>query len=128
MSDSNSQQQQTSNYTDNRAVLGQGALYANNGAKVTVTSTDGGAVKDALTFAGNNDSRVLDFATNASDSAFSLAASGLGKVLDQVSQTQQLVASAYADAQGQTGAAKNLIYAALAAVALVAVIALKGKG
>lgn len=128
MSDSNSTQKQTSIYTDNRAALGQGAQYANNGSSVTSISTDGGAVKDALAFAGNNDTRVLDFATGASDNAFSLAGGALTKVLDQVGQTQQLVASAYADAQGQTGAAKNLIYAALAAVALVAVMALKGKG
>lgn len=125
MSSSSSQQEQTSNYTDNRAVLGQGALYANNGATVSITSTDGAVVDSALQFAGNSLGKVVDFATSTNDSAFGFAGNALTRVLNQVDSTQQLVASAYADAQGQTGAAKNLIYAALAVVAVVAYVALK---
>lgn len=97
MSRSSSSQSQASTFTDNRAVLGEGSNYANNGASITNTSyvLDNGAINrsfdfgaaaldlggqaigaassaldSSLTFANNNASRAYDFSTDIAGQAF----------------------------------------------------------
>lgn len=132
MSSSKSSQSSSQTYTDNRAVLGEGSLYANNGANVTSTSTnyvlDGGALqvaqriadraltgnasstKDALTFG----TKVLDASKVATDRA-----------LDGLEATQQLVAGAYEEAKGRGEWTDKLLAVAVVGALVVAGFAVK---
>lgn len=134
MSSSKSQQQQQQTFTDNRAVLGQDANYANNGSSITNYTLDGevvnrsldtvdSSVDKALTFAGNAQANVLDLAAGS----VSTVANFGGRVLDQVAGTEQLVAAAYNDAKGQGALTQKILIVAVAGALLIAFVAVKKK-
>lgn len=134
MSSSKSQQQQQQTFTDNRAVLGQDANYANNGSSINNYTLDGevvnrsldtvdSSVDKALTFAGNAQANVLDLAAGS----VSTVASFGGRVLDQVAGTEQLVANAYNDAKGQGALTQKILIVAVAGALLIAFVAVKKK-
>ncbi|HEX7742850.1 MAG TPA: hypothetical protein VF442_10540 [Sphingobium sp.] len=147
MSSSKSQQTQTQQFTDNRLVQGQGALYANNGATLNSYVLDNGAVQgsfDAINnvvgksydLAGDALARTTDqvakvttqafnFGSDVVASAVGLTQHGLDRVLDQTATTQQLVADAYNDAKGRGALTDKILIAAVAGALLVALAAVK---
>ena len=68
MSDSNSQTDQSTSYTDNREVLGEGANHAENGSTINNFELDNGAISDAFRFAGHTVTQAFNFGDHALDS------------------------------------------------------------
>jgi hypothetical protein len=125
MSDSNSSSEQTTQNIDNRAVLGQGALFARDGSTIITSSIDPGAfalagkVVDQVPVLVNANGAalktVLDFARQTSDTATQASSTA-------INQAGQFARDAYADAKG-TGASSQLMMALIVAGAIVAVVA-----
>lgn len=132
MSDSTSNTEQKSIYTDNRAVLGQGASQATGGSTITNYTLDQEAVSRSLDTVDNTVGKALTFAGNAQANVLDLAAGSVstvssfgGKVLDQVAGTEQMLANAYADAKGQGALTQKILIVAVAGALFVAYMASK---
>lgn len=142
-----SSQAQTSTYTDNRRVLGQGAQEATSGGTITdLTSVtnytlDGQVVKSALDTVDNTVGRslntvdhALNVASNAQSDALGTVGDALGKVasfsnqaLDQVAGSETLLANAYSDAKGQGALTQKILIVAVVGALLIAFAAVQKK-
>jgi hypothetical protein len=80
MSGGRSSQTNAPAFTDNRAVLGEGSAYANNGGSVSTVNyvLDGNAVGSALDFAGGFGRSALDFTSDANAGALSTVGQSFG--------------------------------------------------
>lgn len=103
---SSSSTSQTTNQTDNRRVIGQNGVSAEN-STVTYNLTDGGTVAAALNLVGNVTSSAQ---TNAADS---------------LNSTTKAISSAYASARGQGALTEYVLIGALALVGLISYYAIK---
>lgn len=105
--------QNTTNQIDNRRVLGQGAISAENS---TITLTDAGAVAGALSLAGQALNLNAKMASGTAASA-----------LDSLNSTTSAVQQAYASARGQGNMVEYVTIGAMALVAIIAYAALQKK-
>ena len=103
-SDSNTSS--TTNQTDNRRVIGQNGVSAEN-SNVNYTVTDDGAINAALTLAGN--------VTNTAQKNAS----------DNLTSTTSAISQAYASARGQGALSEYVLVGALAMVGIIAYFAIK---
>lgn len=97
--------------------FGGDALGAVTGAVGSIGQSNAQAFNfgsDALAFGSDALARVLDASQQ-----------GTGRVIDSLNSTEQLVANAYNDAKGRGAMTDKLLLAAVAAMALVAVFAVK---
>jgi threonine dehydrogenase-like Zn-dependent dehydrogenase len=145
---SSSTQQQLTTQIDQRAVLGEGAIYAKDGGSVNVTTLDPGVVARALDTVDNSlkrsdasASRALDTADSALSRAMAsgdaslrqaftfgagvltAAAKQTDRVLDTMQATQQLTADAYNDAKGRGALTDKILIAAVGGALVVAAFA-----
>lgn len=152
MSDSQSEQQANTSTTDQRRVLGQGALSAENSTVFQSTTTlnqtldadvankamdtarlstsaaldfGGGALSGALDAVGKADSRAFSFGGDALASAFSFASESLKRENTALDQTTSVLSDAYADAKGRGALTDKILIGAICAVAMIAYMAMK---
>lgn len=128
MSSSKSSQSSAQTYTDNRMVLGEGSISANNGANVQVL--DGGAIqaafslgKDALDANNTTTASAFGFGTKVLDASIKAT----DRALDNLQATQQLTADAYADAKGRGAMTDKLLIAAVIGAMGVAFMAVRSN-
>ncbi len=95
MSDSNSSSAQSTSYTDNRMVLGQGAINANNGA--TVYALDGGAIGKSFDFASNTVDKAFQFGEKNNQDAINFASDSLQQTLAASRESARYAAQSAAD-------------------------------
>lgn len=100
-----SKSSQATNQTDNRRVLGEGAISAESGSVVNVL--DNGAI-----------SKAFDFSS-------SIAAGALKFGLDSQSSTAGILKDAYADAKGRGALTDYILIGSIAMAGLIAFQALK---
>ncbi len=102
---SSSSNKQATTQTDNRRVLGEGAISAESGATVSVL--DNGAI-----------SKAFDFSS-------AVAAGALKFGLDSQSSTAGILKDAYADAKGRGALTDYILIGSIAMAGLIAFQALK---
>lgn len=130
MSSSKSSQSSSQAYTDNRAVLGEGSTYADDGGSVTSYVLDGGAIQNAFQFGedallANTDVTKTVLGTGVK--VLDAGAKATALALDNMQSTQQLTADAYADAKGRGALTdKILIGTVLGALAVALVAVFRG--
>ncbi|HEX7890295.1 MAG TPA: hypothetical protein VF522_13120 [Ramlibacter sp.] len=128
MSSSKSSQSSAQHYTDNRAVLGENSLYANNGASVTVL--DGGAIQTAASIAESaiaGNVGALNTALSFGNKVLEAGKSQTDRALDNLQATQTMVAGAYEDAKGRGQWTDLMLIGAVAGSLLVAGLAVRGN-
>lgn len=116
---SSSKSAQTTNQTDNRRVLGEGAISAESGATVSVL--DNGAINRAFDFSGQTVGDALGFATKALSFGLDSQAEA-GRI--QASSVSVLK-NAYEDAKGRGALTDYLLIGAIAMAGIVAYAAVK---
>jgi hypothetical protein len=128
---------------DNRVVVGQSGVNANNSiVSVSNTTTDLGAVHDSFAFgrestalalgsmanvaghAMDSNERVTEMAIGAAQDAYKNSTS---QVLDSLNSTETLVANAYNDAKGRGAMTDKILIGAIVMTGLVAYAAIRGK-
>lgn len=146
MSDSDASQKQETQQADNRMVLGQDAIVAQNGARVSTTSNtniyattlDASVANNAITSSADaaisNLKQSLSFGTDALSAALGFGkqaldynAKGNNQVLDSLASSTTLVKDAYADAKGRGALTDKIMIGAIAMAGLVAIAAVRGK-
>jgi hypothetical protein len=95
VSSSKSSQSNAQTYTDNRAVLGEGALYANNGASISNYVLDGGAVAGALNTVNSVFNRAMSGSSQTGAQAFNFGSDALGFGSDVVGKFGQVTGQAF---------------------------------
>ncbi len=177
MSSSRSNTSPVTNQTDNRRVIGENGISAENSSVSVVNNTlDPNVVAAALQFAGNGQTSSFNFGSealanalgfggsaltaalnassdalafadsnasrnsamaynvfsdalgtseNALSRAFTFGANALDRSFNNLGDTQQLVADAYADAKGRGALTDKILIGAIAAMAVVAFAAVK---
>ena len=120
-----SSQTQNTEFTDNRAVLGEGAILAKDGGTVTTSNyvLDSGAIGRAF----DTTDQSLDQAFSFGREALTYSALATASALDNLQSTQKLTADAYLEAKGRGALTDKIIIGAIGAMALVAFMAVKGK-
>ena len=105
MSDSNSETDQSTSYTDNREVLGEGANHAENGSTINNFELDNGAISDAFKFAGDTVGSAFKFGSRALDSnvavthdALNFADDTVGNTLKANTEAMRIAANSQQDA------------------------------
>lgn len=138
-SSSSSSEATTTNNTDKRLVADTGSTGVTaDQSKVDVitttntttynTSTDGGAVKQAIDLARDTGQTSLTGYKLLLDTTLKLASQMEGTLQSNVDLTSKLAStaqSAYADAATQSAGNKNLVYAGMAVVGLATIFAFK---
>lgn len=175
MSSSKSNTSQATNQTDNRRVIGERGISAEN-STVTVNSLDGEALNRMLDFGGKQSAQVFDFggraldlsnetvlaalgfggdalgaalnassdalafadsnaarntaasynfASDALGEAFGFGGNALNKAFNTMEGATSLVKDAYADAKGRGALTDKILMGAIAAMAVVALMAVK---
>lgn len=140
MSSSRSSTAQSSWAQDNRRVIGEGGVSAENS---TVNVLDNGAINAAFDFAqssgnqafalagqavseaGAGQARVLDFGADALAAAFQYGADANAQAQDAIGQTASLVKNAYEDAKGRGAMTDYILIGAILVMGLVAWGAIK---
>lgn len=117
---SSSSSSSTTNQTDNRRVLGDGSISAEN-STITVNALDGDVVNRALDSVDSGVMRALTFGGRALDYATESQAQAAGSLADQ----SKLIASAYEDAKGRGALTDKIMIGAVLMAGLVAIFALK---
>lgn len=102
------------NQADNRKVLAEGALLAENNSSITVTTLDADVAKAALS-AG----------TKGMELAFNFGSKSQGQALDSLESQASMVKDAYADAKGRGALTDKILIGAIAMAGLVAIAALR---
>lgn len=155
MGGSSSSSTQTTKQTDNRKVLGQGSLNAENSTiNQTSYSLDNGAiatsfdsqnktvegafdfgskvldnsattVKDALAYGADSQDSAYSFSSGAVSKAFSFAEDANSRALDSLNTTANLVKDSYADAKGRGALTDQILIGAIAMAGLVAYTAVR---
>lgn len=111
MGGSSSSSAATTQQTDNRRVLGDGSVSAENS---TVNVLDGGAIKNAFEFSGAVAGKSLDFAQQSQ-----------GQALDSLKTQTNLVKDAYADAKGRGALTDKILIGAVVMAGVVALAAVR---
>ena len=139
MSDSNSDSSQKSDQTDNRRVIGQGGISAENSA-VSISSTNysldadvaNNVVNAATSLAGkafdNSAAGVktqLGFALDVFNKGLSSSTNATNAALDSIASGTSLVKDAYADAKGRGAQTDTITMIALVMAGLVAFASVK---
>lgn len=142
MGGSSSSSRASTSQTDNRRVLGEGAISAEN-SNVTIQTLDGSVVNRALDtadfsvgkalgFADSTQDRAFDFGQNAFSAAgnsearaYSFASAAGARALDSLNDTTTLVKDAYADAKGRGAMTDQIMIGALVMAGLVAFAAVR---
>lgn len=117
----------TTNQTDNRRVLGEGSISAEN-SSINIQTLDGEVVNRAFSFGSDS----LDFANSNVGKAFNFG----GRALDYATEAQakaaksmeaqgSLIAAAYSDAKGRGALTDKILIGAVAMAGLVALFAIK---
>lgn len=141
MADSESSSQANTAQTDNRRVLGEGALSAENStinqtSTVYNTTLDAGVASKAFDFGGNALDAVtrnstaslrdsLDFAQAALGKSFDFSRVNSKQALDSLDKTSNLVKDAYEDAKGRGALTDKILIGAIAMAGLVAFAAVR---
>lgn len=150
MSDSQSSQQANTSTTDQRRVLGQGALSAENSSvsMTTISQTldadvanhavdavrlstaqalgfGSDALASSFNFAKSSQVISTNLASDALTSAFSFANDSAKRENAALDQTTQTLSTAYADAKGRGALTDKILIGAIAIAGLIALAALK---
>ena len=128
---SSSSSAQTTNQTDNRRVIGQNGVSAEN-SNVTYTVTDDGAISGGLDLASKSLGAMLNLSTTTANNSASLDKSILGfaagtqsAALDSLSTNTAAIQNAYASARGQGNLTEYILIGCLAIAGIIAYTALK---
>jgi len=128
-SESTSQQTQTTQQTDNRHVVGQGAINAEGGSSVVVQSLDANVANDAFALARATSGDAITGMQNVSELAIGAAGAAYRdstkQALNSLNATEQLVAGAYADAKGRGKLTDTILIGAIVMTGLVALAAVR---
>jgi hypothetical protein len=111
MSDSTSESTTQTQQTDNRRVIGQGGISAENS---TVTVLDNGAV-----------SKAFDFGTGVARAALDFSNTAQAASLSTLKDAATMVKDAYADAKGRGALTDYILIGAVAMAGIVAYQAVK---
>jgi hypothetical protein len=133
--ESSSSSQANTAQTDNRRIIGQGGISAEN-STVTVNTLDAAVANSAidagtkdlglsLDFAGAAGNKAFSFASTAESNAFAFASKAQGQALDSLNTTSNLVKDAYADAKGRGALTDKILIGSIAMAGLVAIAALR---
>lgn len=131
MGGSSSSAAQTTKQTDNRRVIGQGAISAEN-SNISVNTLDNGAINRAFDTADNSVGMALGFGGKALDysgstigKALDFATKAQSATLDSLNTTANLVKDSYADAKGRGALTDQILIGAIAMAGLVAYTAVR---
>ena len=124
---------QTTNQTDNRRVIGQNGVSAeNSNVNYSITSTDDGAVAGGLNVASQSLGAMLSLATTTANnsagldkSALSFANTSQTQALDSLNTTTAAIQNAYASARGQGNLTEYVLIGCLALAGIIAYAAIK---
>ena len=124
-SESNSSSSQTTSQADNRRVLGAGALLAEGGSTVNITTLDGAVATASLNANVDVAKAALNAGTQGEKLAFSFAAKSQSQVLDSLASQSELIKDSYADANGRGALTDKMLIGSVAMAGLVAIAALQ---
>ena len=135
-SESNASTSSTTSQADNRRVLGAGALLAEGGSSISITTLDGDVAsaafksntavsKAALDTGADLAKAALNAGTQGEKLAFSFAAKSQSQVLDSLASQGELIKDSYADAKGRGALTDKILIGSIAMAGLVAIAALK---
>lgn len=126
MGGSKSSSSAATSQTDNRRVLGEGSVSAEN-SNVTITTLDNGAINRAFDTADFSVGEALKFGSAAMSNnsgtvskALDFATTAQEVTLDSLNTTSNLVKDAYADAKGRGALTDQILIGAIAMAGLVA--------
>lgn len=139
--DSQSSSTQATSQQDNRNVLGQGANLAQSGSSITQvdgrqlteidnsvsTTLDATVANNAINTTADASVRNLNAALSFGRAAMDNVNQGENRVLDAVTQSNDMVKNAYADAKGRGALTDKILIGAIAMAGIVAFTAIKGK-
>lgn len=115
MGGSKSSSSAATSQTDNRRVLGEGSISAEN-STVTIQALDNGAINRAFDTADLSVKNALSFGANA----LSFASTAQEATLDSLNTTSELVKDAYQEAKGRGELTDQILIGAIAMAGLVA--------
>lgn len=124
MGGSKSSSAASTSQTDNRRVLGEGAISAEN-STVSIQTLDGEVVNRALDTADLSVGKALDFSDSTQARAYAFANSAGDRALDNIEATTELVKDAYQEAKGRGELTDQIIMGALVMAGLVAFAAVR---
>lgn len=124
MGGSKSSSSAATNQTDNRRVLGEGAISAEH-SNINITTLDGQVVNRALDTADLSVGKALDFSDSTQARAYAFANSAGDRALDNIEATTELVKDAYQEAKGRGELTDQIIMGALVMAGLVAFAAVR---
>jgi hypothetical protein len=121
MSSSSSASQASTNQTDNRRVIGQGAISAESGASVNYQVLDANAINQAFDFGKASLSTVGDTVKQS----FGFATKANAQALDSLMVTTDVLKDAYADAKGRGALTDKILIGTVAMAGLIAFAAIR---
>ena len=124
MGGSKSSSAASTSQTDNRRVLGEGAISAEN-STVSIQTLDGEVVNRALDTADLSVGKALTFADSTQAKAYAFANSAGDRALDNIEATTELVKDAYQEAKGRGELTDQITIGALVMAGLVAFAAVR---
>lgn len=124
-SESNASSSQTTSQADNRRVLGAGALLAEGGSSINITTLDAGVAAASLNANVDVTKAALNAGTQGEKLAFSFAAKSQSQVLDSLASQSELIKDSYADAKGRGALTDKILIGSIAMAGLVAIAALQ---
>ena len=131
MSESSSESSADTSQTDNRRVLGEGAVSveAAGQSSVNVTTLDAGVANTAITATSDaaieNLKQSLSFGSTALNKAFGFGVDTQKTALDSLNTQANLVKDAYADAKGRGALTDKILIGAIAMAGIVAFAAVR---
>ncbi len=128
MSSSESSSSAATNQTDNRRVIGERGISAEN-STVNVTTLDAQVANHAISATSDVSIKALDASLDFSDAAqgkaYKFAAESQNTALDSLLTTSSLVKDAYADAKGRGALTDKILIGTVVMIGLVALAAVK---
>lgn len=128
MSSSKSSTSAATNQTDNRRVIGERGISAEN-SSVNVHTLDAEVANRAISATSDISIKALDasldFSDTAQGKAYKFAKESQGTALDSLKTTTSLVKDAYADAKGRGALTDKILIGALVMAGLVAIAAVQ---
>lgn len=128
-SESSSSTSSDTNQTDNRRVIGQGGVSAEQGSIVNVTTLDASVANNAISTTADasvrNLKESLAFGSEALQGALGFGINTQKTALDSLNSQANLVKDAYADAKGRGALTDKILIGAIAMAGLVAFAAVR---
>ena len=128
MSSSESSSSAATNQIDNRRVIGERGISAEN-STVNVTTLDAQVANHAISATSDVSIKALDASLDFSDAAqgkaYKFAAESQNTALDSLLTTSSLVKDAYADAKGRGALTDKILIGTVVMIGLVALAAVK---